>query len=319
MREDGATTVQLNASQRTPSLGDGTAGFVAATPDGSRVFFTDETALTDGADDNGGLYEYSFASGRLTDLTPDASGSPGVAGVAGIGEEGASVYFVASASLTSNARLGAGQPSPGEDNLYVARQGVLTFIAILDAEDHDWTDEFAERTAEVAPDGGQLAFVSKEPLTGYDNTDLNTGKPDAEIFLYDAGAETLRCVSCDPSGERPIGPASVPTPNGTQHLPRYLSEDGQRVFFDSSDALLPAASNGLQNVYEYENGAIHLISSGTSDENSTLADASANGDDVFFTTRARLVPEDQDENSDMYDARVDGGFPVTVLTSAVLG
>jgi hypothetical protein len=111
----------------------------------------------------------------------------------------------------------------------------------------------------------------------------------------------------------------VPTAKETGHLPRYLSEDGQRVFFDSSDALLPAASNGKQNVFEYENGAIHLISSGSSDEDSTLADASANGDDVFFTTRAQLVPEDQDENSDMYDARVDGGFPVATSPAPCTG
>ncbi len=313
VREHGTSTVHLNASQRTPSLGDGTARFMAATPDGSRVFFLDETALTSAAGDNGGLYEYSFANGRLTDLTLDAGGSPGVQGVAGIDEGGASVYFLASASLTSNARPGAGQPSPGGHNLYVAREGELTFIATLVSEDSgDWKNNFGELTAEVTPDGSQLAFVSREPLTGYDNTDLNTGEADAEVFLYDAGAETLRCVSCNPSGERPVGPASVPTPQGIGHLPRYLSENGQRVFFDSKDALLPAASNGKQDVYEYENGVIHLISSGTSDENSTLDDASANGDNVFFVTRAQLVPDDQDEHSDMYDARVDGGFATAV-------
>lgn len=313
VREDGASTVQLNASQRTPSLGDGTARFVAATPDGSRAFFIDETALTNATGDNGGLYEYSFAGDRLTDLTPDAGGSPGTEGVLGTSEDGASIYFVASASLPSKAVPGAGQPSAGGHNLYLARDGALTFIATLSSEDSDdWTESFNERTAEVAPDGGNLAFVSKAPLTGYVNTDLNTGEPDAEVFLYDAGAEALRCVSCNPSGERPIGPASVPTARGTEHLPRYLAEDGQRLFFDSKDALLPAASNGKQNVYEYENGAIYLISAGTSNEDSTLVDTSANGDNVFFTTRSQLVPGDQDENSDMYDARVDGGFPATI-------
>jgi hypothetical protein len=320
VREDATTTVQLNASQRTPSLGDGTARMVAATPDGSRVFFIDETALTNAAGDNGGLYEYSFADNRLTDLTPDVSGYPGAEGVAGIGEDGASVYFIATASLTSKTRPGAGQPSPGEQNLYLARDGALIFIATLSSADGgDWTSSFDEHAARVTGDGDQLAFVSQAQLTGYDNSDLNSGDPDAEVFLYDAVAETLRCVSCNPSGERPIGPASVPTAQQTGHQPRYLSEDGQRVFFDSKDALLPAASNGKQNVYEYENGAIHLISSGTSDEDSTLVDASADGDDVFFTTRAQLVPEDQDENSDMYDARVDGGFPASASPAPCSG
>ncbi len=314
VREDGNSTVQLNLSQRTPSLGDGTAQFVAATPDGSRVFFTDATALTNAAADNGGLYEYSFASKRLTDLTPDAAGPPEVEGVLGISEDGASVYFVAGASLPSNAAPGGGQPSPGGHNLYLARNGAFTFIARLSESDTgDWAGSgvgsFSERTAQVTPDGGTLAFMSKASLTGYDNTDLDTGEADAELFLYDAGTGTLRCVSCNPSGARPIGPASVPTPQESAHLPRYLSEDGRRLFFDSKDALLPAASNGQQNVYEYEDGAIHLISSGTSEQASALVDASADGDDVFFTTSARLVPEDQDEHSDMYDARVDGGFP----------
>jgi hypothetical protein len=308
VRENGTSTVQLNLSQRTPSLGNGIAHFMAATPDGSRVFFTDTTALTDAAGDNGGLYEYSFASNRLTDLTPDAGGPPEVDGVVGIGEDGSNVYFVAEASLPGTAAPGAG---PDARDLYLVRNGTLTFVAKLNANDNDdWTESFGARSAQVTPDGNRLAFMSQAPLTGYDNTDLKTGKADDELFLYDAGDGTLRCVSCNPSGERPIGPASVPLPEQSAHLPRYLSENGQRLFFNSQDALLPAASNGQQNVYEYEDGAIHLISPGTSDQESTFADASVNGDNVFFTTSARLVPQDQDEHSDMYDARVDGGFPI---------
>ena len=70
VRENGTTTVKLNASQRTPSLGDGSALFRGATPDGSRVFFIDGTPLTNGPSDNGGLYEYDFSNGKLTDLSP---------------------------------------------------------------------------------------------------------------------------------------------------------------------------------------------------------------------------------------------------------
>jgi hypothetical protein len=306
VREDGVKTVQLNISQRTPSLGDGSATFCAATPDGARVFFTDSTPLTNNPDDNGGLYEYDLDSGTLTDLTPEAGGSPGVEGLLGISEDGASVYFVASADL-------AGQASAGMPNLYLARGGAITFIATLSTEDSDdWTQDFKERTAEVVPDGGYVVFESRASLTGYDNTDVDTGGADAEVFVYDAATKRLSCASCNPSGERPIGPSTVPTARLRVHQPRYISEDGQQVFFDSGDALLPAATNGKQDVYEYENGTVHLISSGTSDDVSALADTSPNGDNVFFTTRAQLVPEDQDENADMYDARVDGGFPVVV-------
>ena len=33
--------------------------------------------------------------------------------------------------------------------------------------------------------------------------------PCKEVFLYDAGAGSLTCVSCDPSGARPVGPSTL--------------------------------------------------------------------------------------------------------------
>jgi hypothetical protein len=51
------------------------------------------------------------------------------------------------------------------------------------------------------------------------------------------------------------------------------------------------------------------ISTGTSNSISLFLDASSNGNDVFFITRDQLVPQDTDGNMDVYDARVNGGFP----------
>jgi hypothetical protein len=313
VREDGTTTVKLNESQRTPSLGDGSAQFRGATPGGSRVFFIDTTQLTNAPDDNGGLYEYDLSSGKLRDLSTDSSGSPEVEGVVGASEDGVSVYFVSRASL-------AGGATAGDYNLYLSREGVLRFIAALSSQDsNDWSAYPEIRPALVTPDGEHLAFLSQASLTGYDNTDVNTGSADNEVFLYDAGSEHLSCASCNPSGAQPVGPASVPQGQNTGHIPHFISDDGRRVFFDSKDVLLPADTNGQQNVYEYEEGAVHLISSGAGEEISTFADASANGDDVFFTTREQLVPEDTDNSSDMYDARVGGGFPVPVSSQPCAG
>jgi hypothetical protein len=36
---------------------------------------------------------------------------------------------------------------------------------------------------------------------------------------------------------------------------------------------------------------------------------SASGSDIFFATRTALVQQDTDELGDLYDARIDGGFP----------
>ncbi len=56
-------------------------------------------------------------------------------------------------------------------------------------------------------------------------------------------------------------------------------------------------------------GCVRLISSGTAAEDSMFMSSSASGDDVFLITRQRLLASDQDSQLDLYDARVDGGFP----------
>jgi hypothetical protein len=101
---------------------------------------------------------------------------------------------------------------------------------------------------------------------------------------------------------------------------RGVSEDGDRVFFDSPDPLVPQDTNTRplelnphpsplylehgRDVYEWENGRVFLISTGTSDENSYVGDESASGNDVFFSTTQGLSPGDTDEAYDVYDARV---------------
>jgi hypothetical protein len=310
VREDGTTTVKLNASRRTATLGDGHATFRAATPSGSTAIFTDETALTDNPGDGGGLYSYDLESGALSDLAPNHGVDPEIRGVLGIGEDGSSVYFVAGASLAAGA-------TAGEDNLYSERDGTIELIATLGSGDEsDWQQSLDGRTARVTPDGDRLAFLSAVDLTGYDNTDANTGEPDSEVFVYDAQTQRLSCASCDPNGAPPRGPASVPGGLSASYMTRFLNDDGTRVFFDSPDALVARDSNQLQDVYEYEGGQISLISSGASDDISTFADASADGDDAFFTTRSQLLASDLDENSDMYDARVAGGFPAQAAGAA---
>ena len=71
------------------------------------------------------------------------------------------------------------------------------------------TANSAFQTARVSPNGQYLAFMSEQSLTGYDNEDLSSGHPgermDEEVYLYDAHAASLTCVSCDPTGARPRG------------------------------------------------------------------------------------------------------------------
>ncbi|HET6578226.1 MAG TPA: hypothetical protein VFG66_07885, partial [Gemmatimonadales bacterium] len=55
-------------------------------------------------------------------------------------------------------------------------------------------------------------------------------------------------------------------------------------------------------------GCLSLISSGESSEDSEFVDASPDGRDVFIRTGESLLPQDPGL-IDIYDARIEGGFP----------
>jgi WD40-like Beta Propeller Repeat len=228
-------------------------------------------------------------------------------------------------------------------------------------------------TSRVSPDGRYLAFMSDRSLTGYDNTDAVSGHSDEEVYVYDAqgngGAGALVCASCDPTGARPVGVFDPPRHKGappllvdrhgvwagswlagsipgwdhgfgegSRYQPRYLSDSG-RLFFDSPDTLVPHATNGVEDVYEYEpagvggcteatasgatvysasaGGCVGLMSAGTSGQESAFFDASENGDDVFFISEAKLVAADTGNSYAVYDAHVCGSEGVPCVSEPV--
>jgi hypothetical protein len=289
----GGASVQVDVA----AGGDGV--FETASADGAVAYFTKA----------GHLWRYAGGSG--TDLTPGG----GVVGVLGASSSGGTVYFQDGGGL----RRWSG--------------GSTTTVAAGAAAAHPSTYPPTTGRARVSADGTKLLFLSTEPITGYDNLDKYTGLPDSQVFLYDATASKLTCVSCNPQGKRPIGPSTIPgaVANGTapgatfSYKPRVLSANGRRVFFDSGDALVigdsnsqPSSGAGIQDVYEWEAGGegtcaapagcVGLISSGSSPESASFADASADGADAYFLTDASLLGSDPG-SGDLYDARVGGGFP----------
>lgn len=286
----------------------------------------------------------------LKDLTVDSAGQAAdVQGeISAFSEDGRLVYFAANGVLTPGAVPGkcAFETAGATCNLYARDTvtGQTRLVAELSGLDSpDWAGPgfIANLTARSSPDGRYLAFMSQRSLTGYDNRDASSKQSDEEVFLYDSASGHLSCASCNPSGARPEGvldpesfpgllvdrpqtwkkrwlAASVPgwTPfNLTQSLyqSRYLSNSG-RMFFNSSDALVPQDANGKEDVYQYEpagvgscvreTGCQSLISSGTSPEESAFMDASADGSDVFVMTAARLSTADVDSDFDIYDAHI---------------
>ena len=295
-------TVQLDAPEAgCASCKGGDGQFQIASADDSRIFFTDTQKLTEGSGSEAGkradLYECRIVSSpklgcELSDLTPprgeeaaEVQGS-----VLGASEDGSSLYFVAK-GVQSEAPNARGQSAiAGKPNLYLRHGSSTEFIATLAGGDEtDWelfggtSVALQSQPTRVSPDGQFLELMSEASLTGYDNRDAASGKPAAEVYLYDAATKELRCASCQPSGVRPVGveyrklepesgglvggprniwPASAlvaaNVPGWTamavgqsRYQPRYLSNEG-RLFFNSADALVPEDANGTQDVYQYE-------------------------------------------------------------------
>jgi hypothetical protein len=247
------------------------------------------------------LLSYSVLSGTIT-LLPTGAGVEGVLGVSG---DGATVYY---------ARSGAVFKDDGS---------TVTEIA-SSASPSDWPA--ATGTARVSADGSHLLFLSEAELTGYPN------EGEVEGFLYGppprSDSARLVCVSCDPGGRPPSGPASIPgsRPNGTGndatdiYKPRSLSASGNRVFFETPDVLVPQDTNRQVDVYEWEAGGegncvqalgcVQLISGGREAAASYFLDADELGGEAFLLTAAPLLPLDPG-SYDVYVAREFGGFPVS--------
>lgn len=331
-----AKTVQVDAS-----VGGG-GEYWAASADGSKAFFTK-------AED---LHVFDVNTEQTTDLT--AGGE--VQGMVAASEDSSYVYFVAKQRLSTLPNGQGEQAVEGGDNVYLRHyDGVAwappAFVATLSPGDNafegglaaslagDWLKiqlrPFSEalelessRTAEATPDGRHLVFVSTQSLTAYPNEGA------VEVYLYDVGAGRITCASCNPSGQRPVARGNrytswLPTSLSPNYMLRWISEDGARVFFDSEEALVPQDTNGVQDVYEWERdgkgscrqaaGCIYLISGSLSSDEAFLVDASASGDDVFFTSRGQLVPQDRNGKVDVYNARVNGGFPESSLACTGAG
>lgn len=307
--------------QSTVLIGDH-ARFATASADGSRVLY----------EAGGDLYEDNLSTGVTKDLTPGGQ----VLGIVGSSEDAEYVYFVAQGVLASGA-------SAGRNNLYLRHDGSTRLIAILGPQvegegeeigllltssqgHYDWAPSLGQRTAEVTPDGHSLVFMSMESLTGYDNRDQE-GKRVGEVYLYADDTDTLTCASCSPSGEQPSTnfknePAAyLPVTNNVAYQLRTISEDGNRIIFQSEVPLVPQDVNGVTDVYEWERngtgschlgtGCIYLLSGGLSETGSYLADASADGADVFIVTGGQLVEQDKNDVYDVYDVRIGATQPVS--------
>jgi len=348
VRENGSHTRLVSGAQPPgddPLAGSVNEFWGARRSDGAVAFFTSEDPLTTDADTAASaapfLYRWDASKSEEEDLTllsRDDAGDERVLGPTAVSDDATTAYFVARGVLAPGGQ-------DGEANLYVWREGQGTrYVAtVSNTEDGStgvdsplWRLEhrrMGSRAGRTTPNGDRLLFASFAPLDPeYDTTEETPeacGDPDIagescrQIYLYDATTGETSCLTCvagvPATGDANLfGDADSRTPQRNVDAPliapRNLSDDGRHAFFETNRPLVTADEDSAIDVYEWEDrdldgeGELRLLSAGRAESDSEFLDASENGDDVFFLTRERLVGIDTDDQVDLYDARVGGGF-----------
>jgi hypothetical protein len=319
-RVDNAETVEATAEEST---------YAGLSADGSYLFYVS----------GGNIHRFDTAT-----EADDQINSSGDAEVVNVSADGSHVYFI------SKSQLDGTKGTAGQPNMYVWSGGGPEYVATVAASDLErtsgtipeapslvnWTswvtsppDEGEQgpgaSSTRTTPDGTVLVFESRAQLTSYDN-DGHT-----EIYRYDDADGSLTCVSCNPLAEPATGDAQLQElrlvhPGIVIH---NLSADGSRVFFEAKEALVERDTDGVNDIYQWHEEAgggsssVDLISSGKSVEYpplvvvphnpkpNVLLSAAPSGNDVFFLAQDALVPGAGTGGTPaIYDARVNGGFPV---------
>lgn len=309
MRLDGKETVDI-----------GSYIFEGANPEGTRLF------LSKWNEEKGSLEYFSYNTETrlakpLFSLHGDALDLKHA-----LSENGNVYYFeaIGPTALTPEA-----PPDKNDIYRYDISSETMSFVAVS-SQNNDHSSGFY-----VSPDGGDFYFNvdSVEGVTGGANPVV------AQVYRYDSTEDVVQCVACASSYDPEPQQISVFMPEyGPEGyilspLASPASENGNFVFFDTSNALVPQDINGeivpgeladyfspSSDVYEWRRdgvdgcgrvqGCLALITNGIDGLENVLLGVGRSGQDVFIGTHSQLAPTDTDQGGDIYDARIDGGFPV---------
>lgn len=302
LREDNTKTVQIPGRV-----------FLGRSADGTKIF-SQESELEFAGSQTSGVYEYDIASGQSTVISPEGWFLAASA-------DGSRVYYLITGK---GAASGVHLWDKGSTTLIPGTGEGFAGAVQKQATELDPTD-----VSVATQDGSKLLFVDRAKLTTSTVTSAgcithnekyglkgSEGFPQncPEAYVYDANTGHITCVSCNPNDAPPLGVThlmgnEVKNPALPSRSDGEISPDGARVFFETEDALVPQDTNGLPDVYEWENGRAYLISSGQGVFGSAFSGASTDGRDVFLTTTDHLAPQVVESSTQIYDARIGGGFP----------
>jgi hypothetical protein len=311
--------IELKPSERKEVRYDG------ATEDGSEVFFDTETPLTGKTveEEATGLKNKLFMYNTVTETLTRIGSFP----VVGENHKGLPApYFDLSKDGSTVYYRSAEEPYSVFRRYDVNSGAPPSVVAVATGA------EALTEPAYTTPNGQFFVFTSSGSVVGEPR-----GAGHNELYRYDAADGSVMCVSCGEGDAPTEGEQFEPNLNDTllntaDETPRFLpmSDNGQYVFFQTTAQLVPQDTNSTSDilsnsslpgldVYEWEadgtggcalaQGCTHLLSTGEDVGQSTFLGASSDGKNVFLATAAELLPQATPEFTNIYDARIDGGFP----------
>jgi len=310
---------EASPEHETPGDGAEVLGVVRVASDGSRVYFVAGGVLTEEANSFG---EQAQPNGHNLYVVQTATGK---------------VSFIAALPREDSGLWGAGCAGGACDSEQQPRLAQLT---------PDGRDLVFDTHARLDPGdkngctGGfeGVEICAAEAVYRYD---AETGNPAASTNLtwishaapgFTAANLQKSALIAGPGGEKGATADFADTRRSISGCPEPIASepaegcteageaDGQDIVFESSEPLQQGAIKGVPGIYLWHcsascaepgvEGEVSLISGADNREGGAEATISASGRDIFFTTAAELLPGDTDEQTDIYDARVNGGIPL---------
>src|SRR5215210_1497969 len=331
-QRSGGVTTQVSAGNSDDPADDPV--FLAASTTGDHVFFrTRQSLLSSDADvDRIDIYDRAGASLAHVNDDRQVGTTPEDALFRGISEDGAHVFFdsfediVATDDEPGGAALDAYEAVAGETfhvsagsnalvgatNVGASADGSRVFFAT--SESHDAVNDTDAATDVYERSGGATTLISRGALTGSGTEPVTflDASADGSRVLF-SSTESLAATDTDASidlYERASGATTqlsrgAVNGNGAWQVTyRGASADGNRVFFDTEEALVSADADAALDVYERAAGQTTRVSPGTADAPAEFGGVSRDGARVFFRSAERLASSDTDDAGDVYAAGV---------------
>jgi hypothetical protein len=275
--------------------GEGASLFLRASADGTQAVFATARRLTPDDRNSEGMdiYRYTVGQGNecLTCVVPQANVylNTSYSRLVVISEDLTHVFF------RSTGQLVPGRGKAGVFNVYVWHDGKIEYIAPSNVFDEG-------RGTGITPDGKVLFFVSDQPGV---TTDDNGGHN--EVYRWAQSDGSIECMTCPRDHAATSGIEDA----GGNHA---LTPDADTFVFETAEALDPRDVNNGNDIYEWRNGQVKMVTDGVTEYPTAfgmlkLVGMDAAGTNILFSAGVDLTGYERDKSTQLYVAHVGGGFP----------